>query len=442
MRVRHRIPTIFNLSMVDVLCCALGCVILLWLFNLHDARQRAVTVGETTERLRDTQAHLDQTTSQLQSVLHERDDLVVRAAASAKERDQVRRELELARARMSAIEKELGTVKKQKDTLSQEERALTREKADMDERLTALEDLLRKKDAQAKSSARRLNDLTEQLQDAASRSKSLSAEVLAYRTRLADAEGRAKTMQAQAGNEKKDLAEANHAIEILQGEQKDLRNKLERAQAAVENRFEGIMLTGRRVLFLVDMSGSMDLVDERTPDANKWLGVRQALAKVMRSLPELEKFQVIVFSDNFSYLLGSDGRWLDFDPKASVERVVQALAATKPTGSTNMHDAFQAAFRFRASGLDTIYVFSDGLPNSGAGLTNEQANSLNETDRSSILAKHIRNLLRRDWNREIAGQARVRINTIGFFYESPDVGAFLWALARENDGSFVGMSKP
>jgi hypothetical protein len=36
----------------------------------------------------------------------------------------------------------------------------------------------------------------------------------------------------------------------------------------------------------------------------------------------------------------------------------------------------------------------------------------------------------------------VRINTIGFFYESPDLGAFLWALARENEGSFVGMSKP
>jgi hypothetical protein len=36
----------------------------------------------------------------------------------------------------------------------------------------------------------------------------------------------------------------------------------------------------------------------------------------------------------------------------------------------------------------------------------------------------------------------VRINSIGFFYESPEVGAFLWALSRENDGSFVGMSKP
>jgi len=47
-----------------------------------------------------------------------------------------------------------------------------------------------------------------------------------------------------------------------------------------------------------------------------------------------------------------------------------------------------------------------------------------------------------EWNRAYSGRAKVRINAVGFFYESPDVGAFLWALARENDGSFVGMSKP
>jgi len=33
----------------------------------------------------------------------------------------------------------------------------------------------------------------------------------------------------------------------------------------------------------------------------------------------------------------------------------------------------------------------------------------------------------------------VRINAVGFFFESPDVGAFLWALAREHRGSFVGL---
>ena len=36
----------------------------------------------------------------------------------------------------------------------------------------------------------------------------------------------------------------------------------------------------------------------------------------------------------------------------------------------------------------------------------------------------------------------MKVHAIGFFFESPDVGAFLWAMARENDGSFVGMSKP
>jgi hypothetical protein len=107
-----------------------------------------------------------------------------------------------------------------------------------------------------------------------------------------------------------------------------------------------------------------------------------------------------------------------------------------------MYIAFEAAFRYRALGLDTIYVFSDGLPNIGAGLTAEQARTLKEDDRSVILSKYIRKMLKTDWNADNPSRPKVRINTVGFFYESPDVGAFLWALARENSGSFVGMSKP
>jgi hypothetical protein len=64
-----------------------------------------------------------------------------------------------------------------------------------------------------------------------------------------------------------------------------------------------------------------------------------------------------------------------------------------------------------------------------------------EPELSDRLGKHIRKTLKTSWNREILNE-RVRINSIGFFYESPDVGAFLWAMSRENDGSFVGMSKP
>src|SRR5262245_47337237 len=59
MRTRHKIPTIFNLSMVDVLCCALGCVILLWLVNFREAKRKAVMAGETSSILSDTRSQLD-----------------------------------------------------------------------------------------------------------------------------------------------------------------------------------------------------------------------------------------------------------------------------------------------------------------------------------------------------------------------------------------------
>jgi hypothetical protein len=442
MRVRHRIPTIFNLSMVDVLCCALGCVILLWLLNLREARDRAVKVGEATGQLRETEARLQQSNSLLQSIQAERDEVTKRAEAAARQRDKLRNELEQASASLAGTEEALAAAKTRNEALSRDKRSLTREKNKTVQHVADLEVLLRDQEAVAKSSADRVRSLDEQLQDALAENKSLQEDVRTYRTKLAAAEMQTKTLQNKATNEQKDLTQANGMINLLEGEKKALRDQLRRTQAAVENRFEGIRLTGRRIIFLVDMSGSMELVDERTPDANKWIGVRETLAKIMRSLPDLEKFQIIIFSDNFSYLLGSDGRWLDYDAKTSVDRAFQALAATKPTGATNMYDAFENAFRFRALGLDTIYFLSDGLPNVGAGLTNDQASTLKETERSEILARYIRNVLRRDWNRPLPNQPRVRINTVGFFYESPDVGAFLWALARENDGSFVGMSKP
>jgi hypothetical protein len=106
-----------------------------------------------------------------------------------------------------------------------------------------------------------------------------------------------------------------------------------------------------------------------------------------------------------------------------------------------MYAAVESAFRYRARGLDTIYLLSDGLPNQGEGLP-KSARDLKEVERGAILGKHIRKTLKNNWNLPRPGRPRVRINTIGFFYESPDLGAFLWALAREHDGSFVGMSKP
>jgi hypothetical protein len=121
--------------------------------------------------------------------------------------------------------------------------------------------------------------------------------------------------------------------------------------------------------------------------------------------------------------------------------VLAALTRLKPSGGTNMYAALEAAFRYRGQGLDTVYLLSDGLPNLGEGLVGKQK-QLTGMERGLVLGKHVRQTLKTKWNAAQRGQARVKIHTIGFFYESPDLGSFLWALARENEGSFVGMSTP
>jgi hypothetical protein len=122
--------------------------------------------------------------------------------------------------------------------------------------------------------------------------------------------------------------------------------------------------------------------------------------------------------------------------------VKAGLDKVKPLGGTNMSMAFEAAFRMRSKGLDTIYLFSDGLPNLGDGVPPGKEKELKDFDKSDYLSKYVRNTMKTRWNPAQVEFPRVKINTVGFFYESPDVGAFLWALARENNGNFVGMSKP
>jgi hypothetical protein len=480
MATRHRIPTIFNLSMVDVLCCALGCVILLWLLNLREAKQQTEAAGHSSQLLAESDQHLRDVSARLQATADERERLARLAADTEKERDTLREGLAAARARLTDLDKTVATLRQQyadaQDRLARkvkEQDTLAKELAAVRKQASEAEMLVREKEGQARTAARNADNLMERLLDLDARLKKARAEadlVPELRDKLAAAEaGRAALQKdievrtrdlAAAGKKIQDegdaqrrleqevaalnrqLADANRSAAALRDDKRALTEQVSRARADAENRFAGIALTGKRVVFLVDMSGSMELVDDNTPAPDKWVGVRQTLAKIMKSLPDLEKFQVILFSNQVSFPLGKDGQWLDFDRVTSTGQAAEALARTKPRGNTNMYAGFEAAFRYRSQGLDTVYFLSDGLPNIGAGLDPEAARRLTETERGEILGKHIRRVLKTQWNPSQPGRPRVRINAIGFFYESPDVGAFLWALARENDGSFVGMSKP
>jgi septal ring factor EnvC (AmiA/AmiB activator) len=501
MQARHRVPTVFTLYMVDVLCCALGCVIFLWFLKIHEARNQEQVAEQREKESAQVSSRLAQTRTDLDAVTKQREAVRQRLAAAEKERDRVQKDYAAARTRTADLDRDIAALKERLTTADLDREKLAAALADVktkrsaaEERLTkttseraatmkdlaasrervqGLEKLLHDKEDAMRLASRTADDLAERLRDENARVKllqkqadlvpGLRAENEAYRDKLAALDTRAQGLEKELGSRKKQLAGAGHDIDSLKeanrklsqqlaeaerglqglrGEKQTLVQQVSRERAARENRFAGIELTGRRVIFLVDMSGSMELVDERTEAPAKWRGVRESLAKIMRSLPDLEKFHVIVFSDKVDYVLGHSDRWLDFDPKTSADEVVKALEKIKPNGSTDMYSAFQAAFRFKQAGMDTIYLFSDGLPNVGPTLTEEQVRNLTEQQRGEILGRQIRRTLATDWNAPVNGRPRVRINSVGFFFESPDVGAFLWALSRENDGSFVGMSKP
>jgi hypothetical protein len=506
MQIRPRIPVIFTLYMVDVLCCALGCIILLWLVNARVANRRALAASETGKTLAATKTTLETTQSNLLSLRYalaasedrelllksqlaqtrlERDHLSQLALQLQKKFDATKKSLDLSQIQLAGLLKDLEKVQAANAILKSGLDAKTKELTVITAQVTAAtlmiqgldKDLLDKK-MRLLADAKKIDDLSgrllisetrlkelekietalrltakdyrEQLALALERGKVLQKDLDQHKTQLLDAgklaqelfEAKTRLEQFLASREKQ-LSSATRVLGNLKLENLSLADQLRLARFEFDNRFAGIHMTGSRVVFVIDISGSMRMRDQDTVDSRKWPLVCDEFGRLMRSVPDLTKYQVVVFSDKAVYPFGKRGQWLDFDPKTSVEATVAGLKRITPEGGTNMSAGLAEAFTFRAQGLDTIYFFSDGLPNDGLTLVDPKT-GFSEPKNATTLGKYVRHTLRTDWNRPQFRwlQRRVTINTIGFFFESPEVGAFLWALARENNGSFVGMSKP
>jgi hypothetical protein len=497
MKLRHKLPSVFGLYMVDVLCCSLGCVILLWLFNdyknalqsrqIAEQKDRLARLSEDQERrekdlarTRTDLADREKQASRLGSELMTRQieleklgkdlfSLQDRLKSVDKERMDVRVALDKTRKDLDETEKQrLAQADKAKDIATRRAEAEAR-LAMLDKELKDRTTLLALKDATAKDLMVTQAELEKKRLAASNRADVAEAALQAALKSMTDQ----KTMAATLSNDKdkaaKDLAMLQKRLGVLEAalvaetasrkdaeklgaaaamdqqkkerDLKDLQTRMQRIQQVAETRFAGIQLTGRKVVLAIDASGSMELIRADTASPEKWAEVGRVAGLVLDSLPDLEKFQVIVFSESSRWLLG-DGSWIDYNRATSRSLVVDALSRVRPKGGTNLYEAFRMAFTLRTQGMDALYLLSDGLPNLGEGLTERQRESLREQEKGEVLGQYLRRKLRAEWNAENPNLPPVRINTLGFFYESPDLGAFLWALARENNGNFVGMNNP
>ena len=507
---RNRIPTVFSIYMLDVICCALGCVILLWQLQHQEAEEQTAAARQAQAEARQAEtaaklalenwkrasSEVDFITAEIAAlqakllaseqknellivenvrITKERDDGLRAIAVSKKDYDTLHAAWLYSETMLKGLRGDLVKLKDQQKLAVIDLAGKVKENAELLLQISAAETRAKEFEKQAvarkidvQEAAKRLQEQLARLQTIELRNKELDTQVTDLRSEKKDALNklavsglRVKVLEQDLDKAGKELAvggeqiaafqkklgaisrtvdDTRAAIESLQNDKTALVARAKAIQAEADQRFAGIALTGKNVLFLVDMSGSMAMTDENTLDPEKWPLVCETVAQLMRSLKDLQFYQVILFSDKVRYPLGKPATWLRYDAQETPARTAAALKAIKPDGETNMHAVFTEAFRYREAQLDTIYVLSDGLPNAGEGLP-PGADKLSEAERGALLSKHLRNKLKNDWNRPLAAQKRVRINSIGFFFESPDVGAFLWALSREHEGSFVGMSK-
>lgn len=524
-RGRHRYPPFFNLSLLDVICNALGAVIFLMFLSYWQANRVSYHLQAARMRLDETQTQLASVLGELESA---RGQLAETKSALAKTelaqmqtlqkaeqlQQQLRAELTLRRIlEMSAEELAEQLVRSEQyaqrlaDQLQQAQQQLARLQHELNETHRLLADQRR----QAEQSRHALASLHAELALLSLRHAELAAQRLELTWALELLQSERRQLQVQAGQltasrqqaEQKVqqlLAElARRTVELEQIQQQlarieatsnqllwqyddfEQRLKLQQqetlrlserlvlsqAQVAAEQkksetlrqeseklrlqlrqaeqRFAGVDLSGKKAILLVDTSGSMGKRDPQTDDVNKWPSVCETVRHVLASMPQLEQFQVITFASRVDYPLGGPGAWLSFDRDRSPLEVLRALQQITPAGGTNLHAAFEEAFKYRPKGLDTILLFSDGLPTEGPGLTPQQEKTLGNVERERLLAPQVLQQIRL-WNapeRNAGAPARrVRIHAVGFYYDSPNLGNFLWSLARENEGSFVGMSRP
>ena len=190
--------------------------------------------------------------------------------------------------------------------------------------------------------------------------------------------------------------------------------------AAPGRTFYGVHSFSDKILFIIDVSGSMDQVPggEEGGGRQKIEVAREQLAGYINNLGATDRFNVVFFNHEV----------MPWQPKMleatepNKRQAIKWIRDQPPLGGTNIHDALEEGFRIalRATGarsVDTIFFLTDGKATNGK-----------VQDPEKILAEV------REWNRT----AGIRIHSIAVG-EHDEV--LLRGLAEGTGGKYVVAGK-
>ena len=199
----------------------------------------------------------------------------------------------------------------------------------------------------------------------------------------------------------------------------------------------GLKLGGKRILILLDVSGSMlddtivniirirNMRDGIKRNAPKWVQTLRMVDWLTARFPRDSQYQIYVFNtETRAVMPGLAGKWLDVSNKAELNSVIEALGKIVPEGGTNLEKAFAATGKLRPR-PDNVYLITDGLPTQGSRTVRG----------ATITGKQRLNLFARAVN-QVPGN--VPINVLLTPLEGdPEAAYRYWRLAMNSNGSFL-----
>src|SRR6185436_3039156 len=109
---RHRPPTLVSMWMLDVFCCALGCVTLLWLLKTREAGQISDEASQATALVAETRGKLEDSEKESALRLANAQKLAADNAAMNKQLALMRQERDENARNLALVEEDLSKTKK------------------------------------------------------------------------------------------------------------------------------------------------------------------------------------------------------------------------------------------------------------------------------------------------------------------------------------------
>jgi len=228
---------------------------------------------------------------------------------------------------------------------------------------------------------------------------------------------------------------ADHREDVLAGRIPLGRGAAGSEVAGQSGRFYGIPQDALRIVYVLDISGSMEVsfenpkwvdnlpVPPKPDEESRFSAARSELLRAVRSLRTGTRYAVLLFSDHVFPLHDE----LEAVSDKAHARLTEDLASSQPGGHTNIRAALEAALRLAGvhpdepageARADAVFLVSDGAPTDATGKTEDPEWTLQAV---------------RSWN----ALRRVTIHTVGIGREHG--AGFLRALAEQNGGRYLAV---